>query len=120
MDGLIFIAKAIVHWGKLGLCGSAPRTFPLAGDDDDVGQRDLDQEVDLDDYDHDDVGHLGTNWGSVALHLGSSHLAMNSFLSTSNLWMLPHCREVVVMIMVRVVMIMGRVVMIRVMVVMMT
>ena len=82
----------------------ALRIFPLAGDDDDAGQRYLDQDVDLDDHDNDDGGHsdrhLGTNWGSVALHLGSSHLAVNSFFSTSNLWMLPHCREVVVMIMV--------------------
>ena len=72
----------------------------MALHDDDGGQRDLDKDVDLDDHDHGDGGHLGTNWGSVALHLGSSHLAVNSFFSTSNLWMLPHCRKVVVMIMV--------------------
>ena len=41
----------------------------------------------------------------MALHLGSSHLAVNSFFSTSNLWMLPHFRKVVVMIMVLVIMI---------------
>ena len=58
----------------------ALRIFPLAGDDDDAGQRyldqdvdldyqdhgdggqrDLDQDVDLDDHDNDDVGHLATN-----------------------------------------------------------
>ena len=91
---------------KLGHLGPSKA---LAGDDDDVGQRDLDQDVDLDDHDHDDGSHLGRNRGSVALHLGSSHLAVNSFFSTSNLWMLPHCRKVVVMVMVMVVMITVRI-----------